>query len=96
MINPKMNMFNMLEDRYIFCIFSMILFMILHDRYICNMIEKYEKKQIIKENNNEIIRKLQNDLNKTMKKIQILQQQQDQHMLRLVEIIQSQKDEIRN
>jgi hypothetical protein len=60
------------------------------------MIEKYEKKQIIKENNNEIIRKLQNDLNKTMKKIQILQQQQDQHMLRLVEIIQSQKDEIRN
>ena len=58
------------------------------------MIEKYEQKQIFKENINEMIDKLQNDLNKTMKKIQILQQQQDQHMFRLVEIIQSKKDEI--
>lgn len=89
-----MNIFNMLEDRYIFCIFSIILFMILHDRYVCNMIEKYEQKQIFKENINEMIDKLQNDLNKTMKKIQILQQQQDQHMFRLVEIVQSQKYEI--
>ena len=93
-IKQKMNIFNMLEDRYIFCIFSIILFMILHDRYVCNMIEKYEQKQIFKENINEMIDKLQNDLNKTMKKIQILQQQQDQHMFRLVEIIQSKKDEI--
>tara|TARA_A100001015_G_scaffold319240_1_gene441533 strand:+ start:2551 stop:2733 length:183 start_codon:yes stop_codon:yes gene_type:complete len=60
------------------------------------MIEKYEQKQIFKENINEMIDKLQNDLNKTMKKIQILQQQQDQHMFRLVEIIQSKKDEIKN
>ena len=91
-----MNIFNMLEDRYIFCIFSIILFMILHDRYVCNMIEKYEQKQIFKENINEMIDKLQNDLNKTMNKIQILQQQQHQHMFRLVEIIQRQKDEIKN